>query len=167
MFWPCPTPESPGTPRLFADRFYTPTGRARFHRVQPNGPAERPDLEYPYFLTTGRILPQYQSGTQTRRIGRLRKAAREAVAEMHPRAAQRSGLVNGGEVTIETRRGRASFRLRTTQGIREDTIFVPFHWPEEQSANRLTNPALDPISKMPEFKVCAARVSAADGRARR
>ena len=70
-------------------------------------------------------------------------------------------------MTIETRRGRASFRLRTTQGIREDTIFVPFHWPGEQSANRLTNPALDPISKMPEFKVCAARVSAADGRARR
>ena len=148
-------------PRLFAERFYTPSGRARFHRVQPPGPAERPDHEYPYFLTTGRILPQYQSGTQTRRIGRLRKAAREAIAEMHPRAAQRSGLADGGHVTIETRRGRASFRLRTTHGIREDTIFVPFHWPEEQSANRLTNAALDPISKMPEFKVCAARVSAA------
>ena len=86
---------------------------------------------------------------------------------MHPRAAKRSGLADGGEVTIETRRGRASFRLRTTQGIREDTIFVPFHWPEEQSANRLTNPALDPISKMPEFKVCAARVAAPSRRAAR
>jgi assimilatory nitrate reductase catalytic subunit len=167
VFWPCPSPDAPGTPRLFADRFHTPTGRARFHRVQTTGPAERPDPEYPYYLTTGRILPQYQSGTQTRRVGRLRKAAREAVAEMHPRAAKRSGLADGGEVTIETRRGRASFRLRTTQGIREDTIFVPFHWPGEQSANRLTNPALDPISKMPEFKVCAARVSAADRRAGR
>jgi assimilatory nitrate reductase catalytic subunit len=161
VFWPCPSTGAPGMPRLFAERFYTPSGRARFHRVQPPGPAERPDHEYPYFLTTGRILPQYQSGTQTRRIGRLRKAAREAIAEMHPRAAQRSGLADGGHVTIETRRGRASFRLRTTHGIREDTIFVPFHWPEEQSANRLTNAALDPISKMPEFKVCAARVSAA------
>jgi assimilatory nitrate reductase catalytic subunit len=130
------------------------------------GPAERPDAEYPFYLTTGRILPHYQSGTQTRRVAQLRKAAREAVAEMHPVAARRSGLSNGGEVTIETRRGRASFRLRTTQGIREDTIFVPFHWPGEQSANRLTNPALDPISKMPEFKVCAARVSVGDRRAR-
>jgi assimilatory nitrate reductase catalytic subunit len=167
VYWPCPSADSPGTPRLFADRFYTTNGRARFHRVQPLGPAERPDHEYPYYLTTGRILPQYQSGTQTRRIGQLRKAAREAVAEMHPRAARRSGLADGGRVTIETRRGRASFRLRTTQGIREDTIFVPFHWPGEQSANRLTSPALDPISRMPEFKVCAARVAAPSGRADR
>ena len=82
---------------------------------------------------------------------------------MHPRAAKRAGLVNGREVTIETRRGRASFRLKTTDAIREDTIFVPFHWPEEQSANRLTNDALDPISRMPEFKVCAARVAVAAG----
>jgi assimilatory nitrate reductase catalytic subunit len=167
VFWPCPSADAPGTPRLFGDRFYTPTGRARFHRVQHTGPAERPDAEYPFYLTTGRVLAQYQSGTQTRRVSRLRKAAREAVAEMHPRAARRSGLHNGGEVTIETRRGRASFRLKTTQGIREDTIFVPFHWADEQSANRLTNPALDPISKMPEFKVCAARVSVTDRRSRR
>jgi assimilatory nitrate reductase catalytic subunit len=166
VFWPCPSAESPGTPRLFADRFFTPTGRARFHRVHTPGPAERPDAEYPFYLTTGRILAHYQSGTQTRRVKSLRKAAREAVAEMHPRAARRSGLRNGGEVTIETRRGRACFRLKTTQGIREDTIFVPFHWADEQSANRLTNPALDPISKMPEFKVCAARVSVTDRRSR-
>ena len=166
VFWPCPSPDSPGTPRLFADRFYTPNGRARFHRVQPTGPAERPDAEYPFYLTTGRILAQYQSGTQTRRVGQLRKAAREAVAEMHPRAALRSGLQNGADVTIETRRGRASFRLKTTQTIREDTIFVPFHWPDEHSANRLTNAALDPISKMPEFKVCAARVSTTPRRTR-
>jgi assimilatory nitrate reductase catalytic subunit len=166
VFWPCPV-EGPGTPRLFADRFYTPSGRARFHRVQPHGPAERPDLEYPFYLTTGRVLAQYQSGTQTRRVSRLRKAAREAVAEMHPRAARRSGLIDGARVTLETRRGRASFRLKTTQGIREDTIFVPFHWPDEQSANRLTNNALDPISRMPEFKVCAARIAAPDRGARR
>ena len=167
VFWPCPTADGPGTPRLFADRFHTPSGRARFHYIESRGPAERPDAEYPFYLTTGRVLAQYQSGTQTRRVARLRKAAREAVAEIHPRAAKRSGLVDGGEVTIETRRGRASFRVKTTQGIREDTIFVPFHWPGEQSANRLTNTALDPISKMPEFKVCAARVAASDRRARR
>ena len=159
VFWPCASAADPGTPRLFADRFYTPSGRARFHRIQPHGPAERPDTEFPFYLTTGRVLAQYQSGTQTRRVARLRKAAGEAVAEMHPAAARRSGLRDGGDVTIETRRGRARFRLKTTTGIREDTIFVPFHWPGEQSANRLTNPALDPLSRMPEFKVCAARVS--------
>jgi len=100
-------------------------------------------------------------------VSRLRKAAREAVAEMHPRAARRSGLIDGARVTLETRRGRASFRLKTTQGIREDTIFVPFHWPGDQSANRLTNNALDPISRMPEFKVCAARIAAPDRKATR
>ncbi len=82
---------------------------------------------------------------------------------MHPRAAKRAGFVNGNEITIETRRGRASFRLKTTAAIREDTIFVPFHWPDHQSANRLTNDALDPISRMPEFKVCAARVAVSAG----
>jgi assimilatory nitrate reductase catalytic subunit len=160
VFWPCNADAPQGTPRLFADRFHTPSGRARFHRIHTHGPAERPDEEYPFYLTTGRLLAQYQSGTQTRRVARLRRAAGEPEAEMHPRAAKRSGLSDGGRVTIETRRGRASFRVKTTGGIREDTIFVPFHWPDEQSANRLTNPALDPISRMPEFKVCAARIAA-------
>ena len=160
VFWPCGVETPEGTPRLFADRFHTPSGRARFHRIQTLGPAERPDAEYPFYLTTGRVLAQYQSGTQTRRVDRLRRAAPRAEAEIHPRAATRSGLTDGGDVTIETRRGRASFRVKTTPGIREDTIFVPFHWPDEHSANRLTNAALDPISRMPEFKVCAARIAA-------
>jgi assimilatory nitrate reductase catalytic subunit len=159
VFWPCRSKTGPGTPRLFADRFHTPSGRARFHRLQPFGPAERPDAEYPFYLTTGRVLAQYQSGTQTRRVAKLRRAAPEAEAEIHPRAAQRAGLADGADVTIETRRGRAAFRVKTTQNIREDTIFVPFHWPDERSANRLTNAALDPISRMPEFKVCAARIA--------
>lgn len=163
VFWPCGPGASDGTPRLFADRFHTPNGRARFHRIHTFGSAERPDEEYPFFLTTGRVLAQYQSGTQTRRVRRLRTAAGGAQAEMHPQAAKRAGLANGTEITIETRRGRASFRLKTTAAIREDTIFVPFHWPDEQSANRLTNDALDPISRMPEFKVCAARITSAAG----
>jgi assimilatory nitrate reductase catalytic subunit len=164
IFWPCPSRRHPGTPRLFGDRFHTPSGRARFHCVQPRGAAERPDHDYPFYLTTGRVLSQYQSGTQTRRVARLRAASREAIAEMHPATARRSGLVDGHEITIETRRGRASFRLKTTTRIREDTIFVPFHWPDERSANRLTNAALDPWSRMPEFKVCAARVGAIERR---
>ena len=163
VFWPCGPGANDGTPRLFADRFPTPNGRARFHRINTFGSAERPDEEYPFFLTTGRVLAHYQSGTQTRRVKRLRTAAGAAQAEMHPQAAKRAGLANGTEITIETRRGRASFRLKTTAAIREDTIFVPFHWPDEQSANRLTNDALDPISRMPEFKVCAARIAAAAG----
>jgi assimilatory nitrate reductase catalytic subunit len=162
VFWPCGPDATGGTPRLFADRFPTPNGRARFHRVNTFGAAEKPDAEYPFYLTTGRVLAQYQSGTQTRRVRRL-VAAGVAQAEMHPRAAKRAGFVNGNEITIETRRGRASFRLKTTAAIREDTIFVPFHWPDHQSANRLTNDALDPISRMPEFKVCAARVAVSAG----
>ena len=133
----------------------------------PFGAAERPDADYPFYLTTGRVLAQYQSGTQTRRVDRLCRAAAEPEAEMHPRAAKRSGFTDGAEITIETRRGRASFRLRTSPGVREDTIFVPFHWPDDRSANRLTNPALDPISRMPEFKVCAARVAAPSSRLER
>jgi len=161
VFWPCPSRARKDTPRLFADRFYTPSGRARFHRVHTFGPAERPDSDYPFYLTTGRVLAQYQSGTQTRRVAALTRVAGDAEAEIHPRAAQRAGLADGGTVTIETRRGRASFRVKTTPGIREDTIFVPFHWPDHRSANRLTNTALDPISRMPEFKVCAARIAPA------
>jgi assimilatory nitrate reductase catalytic subunit len=166
VFWPCGR-DTKGTPRLFADGFPTANGRARFHRVHTFGPAERPDAEYPFYLTTGRVLAQYQSGTQTRRVRRLTTAAGPAQAEMHPLAAKRSGVATGTEITIETRRGRASFRVKTTTAIREDTIFVPFHWPDEQSANRLTNDALDPISRMPEFKVCAARIAAAGGADRR
>jgi len=161
VFWPCPSTTKAGTPRLFADRFHTPSGRARFHRIHTFGGGERPDADYPFYLTTGRVLAHYQSGTQTRRVAALRRVARVAEAEIHPRAAQRAGLADGGDVTIETRRGRASFRVKTTATIREDTIFVPFHWPGDQSANRLTNPALDPISRMPEFKVCAARIAPA------
>ena len=158
VFWPCPSADGPDSPRLFAERFPTASGRARFHRVAHLPPAEPPDEDYPFFLTTGRVLAQYQSGTQTRRVPRLREASGDPQAEIHPAAARRMGIANGDSVTIETRRGRAEFRVRTTADIREDTVFVPFHWPGRQSANRLTNPALDPISRMPEFKVCAARV---------
>ncbi len=158
VFWPCPAPHHPGTPRLFIDRFPTTSTRARFHAVHHHGPAEDRDQLYPLFLTTGRVLAQYQSGTQTRRIEALNKLAPEAVAEMHPRTARLGQLVDNDRVRLVTRRGSAMFRLRVTSTIREDTVFVPFHWGDEQSANRLTNPALDPISRMPEFKVCAVRV---------
>lgn len=158
VFWPCGGPDDPGTPRLFLDRFPTPTGRARFHAVAHQPPAEERDASYPLYLTTGRVLAQYQSGTQTRRIAELQEFAPVPLAEMHPTAARLARVSNGDRITLTTRRGAATFTLKVTRAIREDTVFVPFHWGGEQSANRLTNPALDPTSKMPEFKVCAVRV---------
>ena len=158
VFWPCPSVDHPGTPRLFAESFPTPSGRARFHPVLHRSAAEEPDEEYPLYLTTGRVLAQYQSGTQTRRIAELEGMASEPLAEINPITAERYGLADGEMLTLETRRGKARVRARITPDIRPDTVFAPFHWPDEQSANLLTNPALDPISRMPEFKVCAVRI---------
>ena len=164
MFWPCPTAEHAGTPRIFAERFATPSGRARFHVVRHEAPAEEPDAEYPFYLTTGRALAQYQSGTQTRRVARLAALAPEPLMEINPIAAKRTGVVDGMLVTLVSRRGTAVVRERVTRDIREDTLFVPFHWGGPGSINRLTNPALDPTSRMPEFKVCAVRIEAPSAR---
>jgi assimilatory nitrate reductase catalytic subunit len=164
VFWPCPSLEHEGTPRIFADRFATPSGRASFHPVRHEAPAEEPDTEYPLYLTTGRVLGHYQSGTQTRRVERLAKLSPEPLVEIHPTAARRNGVTDGALVTLVSRRGRAIVRARVTRDIREDTVFVPFHWGGPSSINRLTNPALDPTSRMPEFKVCAVRIEAPSAR---
>ncbi|GCF10615.1 molybdopterin oxidoreductase family protein [Dictyobacter arantiisoli] len=161
VFWPCPTPEHPGTPRLFQERFFTASGRAKFSPVRHQAPAEEPDDQYPLYLTTGRVLAQYQSGTQTRRVDRLNEMAPQPFLEVHPSTARLYGINDGDMVTARTRRGEASFCARVTSTIREDTIFVPFHWGGAQAINRLTNPALDPTSRMPEFKVCAVRIERA------
>ncbi len=167
VFWPCPNEDHPGSPRLFQapsspissqGAFPTPSGRAKFHPVRHRPPAEEPDDQYPLYLTTGRVMAQYQSGTQTRRIDILRETAPGPLAEVHPATARRYGLSDGDSVTLATLRGSADFKVKVTTGIREDTVFVPFHWGGRQAANRLTNPALDPTSKMPEFKVCAVRI---------
>ncbi len=158
VFWPCTSESHAGTPRLFETTFPTPTGRARFHAVEHLGPAEVPDEQFPLYLTTGRLLAHYQSGTQTRRIAQLVDAAPKPIAEIHPHLAKRHGLADGARMVLRTRRGSAVFTSRISADIRPDTIFVPFHWPGESSANRITNDALDPVSRMPEFKVCAARI---------
>ena len=158
VFWPCTSESHAGTPRLFETTFPTPTGRARFHAVEHLGPAEVPDEQFPLYLTTGRLLAHYQSGTQTRRIAQLVDAAPKPIAEIHPHVAKRHGLADGARMVLRTRRGSAVFTSRISADIRPDTIFVPFHWPGESSANRITNDALDPVSRMPEFKVCAARI---------
>jgi len=160
MFWPCTSEEKLGTPRIFTERFPTSSGKARFHRVRLEAPAEVPDADYPLIMTTGRVLSQYQSGNQTRRIAELNTPYPEPLVDIHPATARHYGLDETEPVVLRTRRGSASFKLRLTRDIREDTVFVPFHWGGMQSVNRLTNPALDPISRMPEFKVCAVRIDA-------
>lgn len=158
VFWPCPGTDHPGTPRLFIDGFAHADGRARFHPVRHHAAGEEPDDEYPLFLTTGRVMSHYQSGAQTRRVKALREAVREPFVEMHPSLARNFELGEGDNAQLTTRRGRAIFKARVTPTIRQDTLFVPFHWGGQGCANLLTNPALDPTSKMPEFKVCAVRV---------
>ncbi|MFF5896081.1 molybdopterin oxidoreductase family protein [Streptomyces argenteolus] len=161
VFWPCPGEDHPGTPRLFLERFATDDGRARFVPVTHRPAAEETDTEYPVVLTTGRVVSQYQSGAQTRRVAELNAAAPGPFVELHPRLAERIGVAEGDTVAVTSRRGRAVAPARITSAIRQDTVFMPFHWPGEGRANSLTNPALDPVSRMPEFKVCAVRVEAA------
>lgn len=165
VFSPCPAGQdgrpAPGTPRLFLDRFATEDGRARFAPVSHRPSAEEPDDDYPVLLTTGRVVAQYQSGAQTRRVAELNAAAPGPFVELHPRLAARLGAAEGDALAVVSRRGRAVAPARITTGIRPDTVFMPFHWPGAGRANTLTNPALDPTSRMPEFKVCAVRVELA------
>ncbi|WP_326823457.1 molybdopterin oxidoreductase family protein [Streptosporangium sp. NBC_01756] len=155
VFWPCPDVDHPGTPRPFLDRFATPDGRARFVVVEHRPPEEDIDSDYPLYLTTGRVLAHYQSGAQTRRIPALNAAAPEVFVELHPDLAERLEVTPGERLRVVGRRGSAEGIARVSTAIRPDTVFMPFHW---AGANLLTNPALDPVSRMPEFKVCAVKL---------
>src|SRR5579871_1281174 len=152
VFWPCPAPHHPGTPRMFTERFATPDGRAQMQAVRYRPSAEEPDAEYPLRLTTGRVLHHYQSGNQTRRVAPLVKAKPAPYAEIHPDLARQHDLKNGDPARLTTRRGTKTFPVKIVTTIRPDTIFVPLQWGGEQCVNDLTNPALDPNSRMPEFK---------------
>jgi len=164
LFWPCPDPVGPDTPRPFLDRFATDDGRARFVAVSHRAPAEPPDEEFPLSLTTGRVLNHYQSGTQTRRTPELADAEPHAFVELHPVLARRHGIEEGDMVWLTSRRGTAAGRARLSPDTLVDMVFMPFHWGGEGCANRLTNPALDPHSRMPEFKHCAVRVDRVEPR---
>ena len=161
LFWPCPGEGHAGTPRLFLDRFAHPDGRARFTVVSRRPSAEEPDRSYPMYLTTGRVLTHYQSGAQTRRVAELNDAEPAAFVEIHPDTALAVGLRAGSPARVTTRRGSAVLAARLTRDIRRDTLFVPFHWGGASNANLLTIDTVDPISRMPELKVCAARIEAA------
>jgi assimilatory nitrate reductase catalytic subunit len=158
MFWPCPSERHPGTPRLFLERFATLDGRARFQAVDYLGAAEEPDGDYPLYLTTGRTLLQYQTGVQTRRIVELDTGEPEPWVECHPDNVRELGIGDRERARVVTRRGEITVQLRLSATMRRDTVFVPFHWGGAVSANLLTHAALDPTSKIPEFKICAARI---------
>ncbi|WP_404381628.1 molybdopterin oxidoreductase family protein [Knoellia locipacati] len=165
LYWPCPTSAGdphPGTPRLFLDAFPTADGRARFVAVDDRGPADDVHAGAPIHLVTGRVLQHYQSGAQTRRVESLVAAAPEPFVEMHPVLADRHGIVTGDRVTLTSARGAVTAPARVTETVRPDTVFMPFHWGSDGSVNRVTNDATDPVSGMPEFKVCAVSVARAD-----
>jgi len=163
LFWPCPDTAHAGTPRLFAERFYFDDGKARFHSVPYRAAGELPDQHYPLYFTTGRYKEHYNSGAQTRRVDKLAEAKAEPKLQIHPRLAERLQISEGSQVLVESKRGRVVFRATLSVDIRPDTLFAPFHWGGRLAANVLTNPALDPISRMPEFKVCAVRARRIDG----
>ncbi|MBI2948343.1 MAG: molybdopterin oxidoreductase family protein [Verrucomicrobia bacterium] len=159
LFWPCPAPDHAGTPRLFeGGKFFHPDGKAKFHAHDYRPPAEDVDEEFPLFFTSGRVVSQYLSGTQTRRIGSLVDQYPEPLCEMHPRLAEKLGVNDRDPVRVITRRGEITVPAQIVKTIRPDTVFVPYHWPGKKSANQITHRALDPISKIPEFKVCACRI---------
>ncbi len=159
LFWPCTDVNHPGTPRLFEKAFAHPGGKARMKAVEYRESAEMPDEAYPYRLTTGRVLEHYLSGNQTRRIEPLRHAVPEPFVEVSEKLAQRLDLKTGGKVNIRTRRGEIQLSWKSNPYQEESTLFVPFHWGGERSVNLLTQETLDPVSRMPELKVCAAQLT--------
>jgi assimilatory nitrate reductase catalytic subunit len=174
VFWPCPSEDHPGTPRMFepgswnpvakgAGPFYFPDGKARFNVAAYRPPAEEVDAEYPIILTTGRVVSHFLSGTQTRRIGPLVEQYPEPRVEIHPQLAERLGIADNEWITVESRRGTCTLRAQVVRTIRPDTVFVPYHWAGPRSINQLTIAAQDPISKIPEYKVCAVRIRKAAG----
>lgn len=158
VYWPCPSADHPGTPRLFADRFAHADGKARFHLVEHEPPAELPDAEFPLYFTSGRYREHYNTGAQTRRVDALIEPKPAPRLQIHPTLAARLGIADGAPVRVESRRGAVVFAAEVTSDIRCDTVFAPFHYGGRQAANILTHSVIDPISKMPEFKICAVRI---------
>jgi assimilatory nitrate reductase catalytic subunit len=163
LYWPCPASDQagsphPGTPRLFTDAFPTPDGRAKMLPVRWIGPDDTLRRDAPVWLVTGRLLEHYQSGAQTRRVGKLNDSQSRAYVEIHPVLAQRIGVEGLDDIVITSSRGTMRAPARVSKDIRPDTVFVPFHFADDGMVNAVTNAATDPVSGMPEFKVCAVTV---------
>jgi formate dehydrogenase major subunit len=159
--YPCDAPDKPGNEIMFAQSFPTVSGRAKIVPTELRAPDELPDAEYPMVLTTGRMLEHWHTGSMTRRAGILDQLEPEAICGLHPRDLERMGVAPGGLVRVSTRRGVLTLKARADRDVAEGMVFIPFAF-AEAPANMLTNPQLDPMGKIPEFKFAAARVEKAE-----
>ncbi|MCJ7823261.1 MAG: formate dehydrogenase subunit alpha, partial [Anaerolineales bacterium] len=154
--WPCPDRDHPGTAILHTEKFSR--GKGKFNPVEARDPVEQTDEEYPLTLTTGRVLYHYHSGTMTRRSGPLHWREPRSYAEINPTDAAALGLNDGFAVEIHSRRGSVRTKTKISKNVPPGTVFLAFHW-REAPANRLTQDhALDPVAKIPEYKISAVRL---------
>jgi predicted molibdopterin-dependent oxidoreductase YjgC len=153
--WPCPDKNHPGTRYLHKDKFTR--GKGKFHAVRFREPAENPDEEFPFILSTGRLLYQYHTGTLTRKIPAINQVSPTGYIEVNREDAERIGIQDGDLVEVATPRGKVVTTANVGSMVARGWLFMPFHF-AEGPANMLTNDALDPIAKIPEFKVCAAAI---------
>ena len=158
--YPSLSPTDPGQAVVFGDGFPRPEGRAKFTPASLIAPDEVPDAEYPMIMTTGRQLEHWHTGSMTRRASVLDAVEPEANASLHPKTLRKMGVEPGGMIRLTTRRGTITIMARADRAVSEDMVFVPFAY-VEAAANILTNPAIDPYGKIPEFKFAAVRVERA------
>jgi len=156
LHWPCPTEDHPGTPILHTSQFTH--GKGVFHAIEFIPPAEHTDDEYPLYLTTGRVLYHYHTGTMTRRTDGLNELAPESFVEIAAQDAEKFGIPDESLINVASRRGTITVRVKISDMAVAGTVFIPFHY-AEAAANKLTNAALDPVSNIPEYKVCAVKLS--------
>jgi len=156
--WPCPASDHPGTPCLHVDQFTC--GLGVLTPIEHRPPAEEPDDDYPFYLTTGRVLYQYHTGTMTMKSASLNEEAPEAFVEIAAADAEKAGIADGDQVTVASRRGAITVPAKVSDMTEAGTVFIPFHW-AKQAANVLTNTALDPVARIPELKVCAVKLEKA------
>jgi len=156
--WPCPTPDHPGTPILHTQQFTR--GKGQFVPLEYKPPMELPDKQYPLVLTTGRSLYHFHTGTMTRKVEGLNILKKEGEVEINPADASKLGIADGDRVKVASRRGEVVAKASVTEASPTGVVFMTFHF-AESPANRLTNSALDPVAKIPEYKVCAVRVEKA------
>jgi len=157
--WPCPTTEHPGT--VYLHKAAIARGKGLFKAIEYKASNELPDKDYPYVLTTGRVLYHYHTRTMTGKVDGLNALSPESFIEINPAKAKNLGIKDGAKVSVSSRRGEITTVAKLTRTIKEGVLFMPFHF-AEGAANILTNPALDPISKIPEYKVCAVNVAPFD-----
>lgn len=158
LHWPCPTTDHPGTPILHTSQFTR--GKGLFHAIDHQPPAEVPDADYPFMLTTGRVIYHYHTGTMTMKSDGLNQMSPECFVEISPRDAAQLDIGDGEMVNVFSRRGKIRAKLSVSSKAVDGTVFIPFHF-AKAAANRLTNSQFDPVAKIPEFKVCAITIEKA------